>query len=829
VDAREAEVRDLAGAILDGTPIDWRTAESTAHETERALLDQLRVLATLADFHRGQRLEMGDPERPPQTWGSLRVLEPIGSGAFGRVYRAWDTGLDREVALKLLPAGPATGDGRASSIIQEGRLLARVQHPNVVTIYGAERVGDTIGLWMERIDGETVEQRLARGPLQSPDAIEIGIQICHAVAAVHKAGLLHRDIKAQNVMLAKDGRAVLMDFGTGWDVGEMPVSGGSRAGTPLYLAPELFRDGDATIASDVYSLGVLLYHMVTGTYPVQASNRLELRLAHDRQERTALISVRRDLPPRFARIIDRAIDPRPDHRYHSADAIASALATLKPRPSIVPVKYAAAAIAALMLGGWWLVNARLRQPALATPALHQTASIASRLAKRADARAVVVLPMKNRGSESGSDEFLDGFTEELINGLAANEQLQVRSRASSFAFRDTPRNLQEIAKQLDAGLVLEGSGRRSGRRFQVEARLVQVASGVTLWNDSFESDLGEVLTVRDRNTQGVVSALGYAPTRTRRRHDANPEAYGRYLTARALVSRRGVESPKKAVEFFQQAIAIDPGFAAAYAGLADAYAYMSIPTYQGMPWDTAQALMRPAALKALALDADLAEAHAAMGIVHSRDRKWADAQHEFEQALALNPSLSQVYTAYSSFTLRPLRKFDEAEQVVRLALRNDPLSLDVWRELAEVQFTTGRYDDAIAVLRRVRTVDPGLPFTDMFLGRALVFRGRIDEALALYDTMDAEQHPVPHYRAQAYVRAGRRADAERLAAENHQYAYRATMIYTALGDLDRAFEALDRTAAKEPQRVPLLLTWPEMAPLRADPRFAALRTRFGLP
>jgi tetratricopeptide (TPR) repeat protein len=295
------------------------------------------------------------------------------------------------------------------------------------------------------------------------------------------------------------------------------------------------------------------------------------------------------------------------------------------------------------------------------------------------------------------------------------------------------------------------------------------------------------------------------------------------------VSRRGVESPQKAVEFFQQVIAIDPGFAPAYAGLADAYAYMSIPTYQGMPWDKAQALMRPAALKALALDPDLAEAHAAMGVVHSRDRKWADAQHEFEQALALNPSLSQVYTAYSIFTLRPLRKFDKAEQLVRLALHNDPLSLDVWRELGDLQFTAGRYDEAIGLLERVRAVDPELPFADLSLGRALVFRGRTDEALAIYDAMAAQQHPVPHYRAYAYVRAGRRADAQRLAAENQQYAFRATIIYAALGDLDRAFEALNRTAESEPQRVPLLLTWPEMAPLRADPRFAAIRTRFGLP
>ena len=187
------------------------------------------------------------------------------------MFRAWDTRLDREVALKLLPADSDAREARASSIIEEGRLLARVRHPNVVTIYGAERIGDVVGLWMERIDGETVEQRVSReSPLNTSHAIEIGIQICHAVSAVHKAGLLHRDIKAQNVMLARDGRAVLMDFGTGRELGGASASSNSLAGTPLYLAPEVLRGANATIQSDIYSLGVLLYRMVIGTYPVCA-------------------------------------------------------------------------------------------------------------------------------------------------------------------------------------------------------------------------------------------------------------------------------------------------------------------------------------------------------------------------------------------------------------------------------------------------------------------------------------------------------------------------------------------------------------------------------
>jgi tetratricopeptide (TPR) repeat protein len=208
---------------------------------------------------------------------------------------------------------------------------------------------------------------------------------------------------------------------------------------------------------------------------------------------------------------------------------------------------------------------------------------------------------------------------------------------------------------------------------------------------------------------------------------------------------------------------------------------------------------------------------------------WQASQRDFERAIALNPSLSQVYTSYSFFTLRPLRKFEEAERLLNIALQADPLSLDVWREMAEVYFTVGRYDEAIDLLQRVRAVDPQLMDVITVLARALACRGRPNEALALYDAVDPTATGVPHYRAYAYVRAGRRSDAERLAIENERYPYRATIIYAALEDLDRAFEALAQTAEREPQRIPLLLTWPEMAPLRSDPRFSAVQKRFGLP
>ena len=351
---------DLVRAVLDGTAVDWRSVESSADRTERELLQQLRLVAAVADFHRqlpdsevDEVPRAGAPtgERTPDIWGHLRVIERIGRGAFGEVYRAWDTRLDREVALKLLPAESSAGRAHATSIIAEGRLLARVRHPNVATIYGAERIGDRVGLWMELVDGRTLEQTLGTGNGFTPaEVVRIGIEVARAMAAVHRAGLLHRDIKAANVMIADDGRVVLTDFGTGCE----PHDGSptTLAGTPVYLAPELLSGRDATVQTDIYSAGVLLSHLLTGSSPVEATSLSELRERHQRQEHRPLRAARSDVPSKLANVIDRAIEPEPGRRHESADDLARALAGVEARPWIARFGYPAAVAAAFVLVSW---------------------------------------------------------------------------------------------------------------------------------------------------------------------------------------------------------------------------------------------------------------------------------------------------------------------------------------------------------------------------------------------------------------------------------------------------------------------------------------------
>ncbi len=318
----EEHLAAIASAILDGTAVDWDTAASRVEDAERPLIDHLKVVAALAGVH-----------RLPATWGHLQLIERIGKGTFGEVYRAWDPRLDREVALKLLPAPDAAG-APDSFAIREGRLLARVRHNNVVTIHGAERVHDHIGLWMELVRGRTLEQKLRQDTLFSAgEARRIGCDLCSAVSAVHDAGLLHRDIKAHNVMVADDNRVVLMDFGTGLEIQDGLTS--DLAGTPLYVAPEVLDGKPATVESDIYSLGVLLFHVLSGntrwkappsptfgrlTTLVHASASAPLGLTCLRESRvsssarsilgpTAVSRVRLHSAPRYAM---RRLDPHGD-------------------------------------------------------------------------------------------------------------------------------------------------------------------------------------------------------------------------------------------------------------------------------------------------------------------------------------------------------------------------------------------------------------------------------------------------------------------------------------------------------------------------------------
>jgi len=813
----DGRLADVAGAILDGGVVDWPSVESSVDADDLALVAQLKLLAGVADVHRfTAAVEPGDH------WAHLRVMERLGAGANGVVYRAWDDRLDREVALKLLSTREtATGD-TADAFIEEGRLLARVRHPNVATIYGADRIGGTVGLWMELVPGRTLEQLLDDGrEFGAGDAVRIGVELCHAVSAVHDAGLLHRDIKAQNVMLTDAGRVVLMDFGTGREVGDGSL--GRVAGTPLYLAPELLSGAPATVQTDIYSLGVLLYHLVTRAYPVSASSLRELRGRHERGERTLIRDTRPDLPRPFARAIETSIDVASDRRFQTAAAMAAALSKARPASWRTRLTYAAAAtLVVSSVGAATLLSRPGTSAATMAPPAARTRPI------------IAVLPLQNLSAEPDSEYFVDGLTDEIIRNLAVIDGLDVRSRTSSFYFKGKPRNLSDVGHQLGVSLIVEGSVLRDGGRLRINAQLVQVDGDVPLWSQRFDRHLDDVFVVQDEISRAIVNRLRLTIGQGQRRYDGDGELYAQYLMARGRLERRRIGS--EAAELagtFEGIIEKDRTFAPAYAGLATALAYVTQSPYTPSGIDRAHERLQQAAATALELDPLLPEAHAAMGWALARRFEWADAEKSFTRALQLSPSTTATAVNFSYSTLRALGKLDEAERLIREGMRHDPLSGDGPRELLFILIQAGRFAEAIAHAEATWTKDAirGDPRVERDLARALTFMGRHEEVLTLASLPGSglPSRGARQWTALAFVQAGRRDAVERMAAEEHGFPFRLALIHAALGDRARTLDALEAMFASEPQRIAAFLMQPELAMLRTEPRWLALRRKLKLP
>lgn len=359
----EDRLERIARAVADGTPVDWALEEANAAPEDRPLLQQLRVVAGIAASAQGPG--------PGDSWGSLRIVSSIGSGAFGDVFRAHDSRLHRDVALKLLRE-----TGGASEVVAEGRVLAQVRHRGVVTVHGGDRIDGRAGIWMELVEGRTLEDILReQGPWDAKSAALLGAELCAALAAVHATGLVHRDVKAQNVMREPGGRVVLMDFGVGRALSDAP---GRPAGTPLYMAPEVLAGEKATPRSDLYSLGVLLYHLVSGGYPIKAESVAGVKRAHDARKRTFLRDARPDLPDAFVQVVERALQPEPERRFASAGEMEHALLeSVRPehrRSSAWPWIAAAVTVAAVALLPLWRREEPRRAPQPAVEAARPSAS-----------------------------------------------------------------------------------------------------------------------------------------------------------------------------------------------------------------------------------------------------------------------------------------------------------------------------------------------------------------------------------------------------------------------------------------------------------------------
>jgi serine/threonine-protein kinase len=737
-----------------------------------------------------------------------RILEPLGQGGMGVVYRAFDDRLERDVALKLLPDASTT-DGRArEQLRREALTLSRVNHPGIATIHelGHDRGIDFIV--MEYVEGATLEGRLLAGPMPEGELTAIGLAIAEALEAAHAQGIVHRDLKPGNVALTASGRVKVLDFGIA-ALRERAAPAVTETNSPLesgtlrYMAPELLMGADADTRSDVYALGVILYEMAVGQPPHGATLATALVYEIINTPPPPPGAARPDLSRALERLILRCLEKDPAKRPASAIALADELRRV------------------------------LAAPAGPTPA-HVDASPAASI------RSLVVLPLENLSGDPSHDFFADGMTDALISELAQVSALRVISRTSAMRYKGARKPIPEIGRELNVQAVVEGSVVRSGNRVRITAQLVDAAADRALWSKSYQRDLSDVLDLQSALACEIADEIRVTLSpRERERLNAgrtvDPAAHDAYLRGRYYWNRRTDADVRRSIEFFTAAIDIDPRYALAYAGLADAYSILGTNS----AYVTVDAFPRAkaAALQAIEIDPEMGEAHISLAYtLQYHDWNWRSSEREYKIGLEKSPNYATGHQWYGML-LSSFGRFDEGLAETERAIAMDPLSPILATSHADVLYYARRYEEAKAELDLVIETDPRFAPAWLDLGRLELQLGRVEDGIAAYrralELTGADPDRTP-YLALAYALAGDHAEARRrldvlLAPPRRSPSWSIASIYLALGERERALDWLEKGIEERGRAMVMLGTHPRFDELRDEPRFRTLVSELKLP
>jgi len=849
----EREYESLLESIADGAPIDWSALDaSAATSADRSRYRNLRLVARVAQLHR--TLELDEPESSvavgdvaaadPTTWGHLSIAAPLASGSFGRIYRARDQQLNRDVALKLLRSD-ITLIGPVERLLSEARTLARIRHSNVVTVHGADVRDGRAGLWMELVDCQTLDSwARAHGPMGAREAVAVGIDLCQALAAVHAADLVHGDVKAQNVMREKGGRIVLMDFGAGRVQGASAIG---VAGTPMYLAPEVLAGEPPTTQSDLYSLGVLLFYLLTGQFPYTSVDLEGLRAAHADGDRRWLRDLRPELPRDLVQAVERALESDPAHRFTTAGQMERSLAgdLRQDAPAVVEPAVQSQSSSRV----WFALTAVVLVSAVVALIVWSRIVSLNRGTVLTGIRAVGVLPMADPADAGVSADFAGGLTEELISALGQVHALTVKPGTSAGSLEG--KSEKEIAQSLDVDALLKtivtssSGGAGQPARVKVRARLLAAGTQGIVWSQDFERPRGDATALASAIAGAVTRAVkatvsSEESSQLAAVHQTNPAAEEAYMAGRGYIEQYGGGRAEDALQAFKRALELDPAYARAHAGAARAYVSLganeAIPNAQARP----QALTE--ARRAVDLEPNLAEAHTVLGHIYFiYDWDWSSAEREFKLSLKLNPNSVYALIDYSSF-LAAQGRFEESLEQAEAAKRLDPESGSAARNHVMVLYYKGEYAAAERALRGSAAIEPNQPGSAIWQARLAEARGDFDGALV--DTREALKLSsgavVPLRVAAIRLEAltGHRSEAiasrdvllrelaERkmgISARNLAY------IELALGEKPKALELFDEAVREGDPTVVWLGVDPRADGLRGDPRFRQLIAAMRLP
>lgn len=838
-----------------------------------------------------------------ETISHYRIISPLGSGGMGEVYLAQDTRLSRQVALKLLPEYFTRDRDRLRRFQQEARAASALNHPNIITIFEIGQVDDRHFIVTEFIDGTTLRQnffgdeRQASGKqLRLRQVLDVAIQTADALAAVHEAGIVHRDIKPQNIMVRRrDGYVKVLDFGLAkLTAGAVDTEGPTRAlvktsagvvmGTASYMSPEQARGEKVDVRTDLWSLGVVVYEMMAGCTPFERSTASEVIALILEREPPPLARYRREVPAELERIISKALIKNREERYQTAKDLLVDLRRLRQRLDVeaeiertaepekssdekavatgneqtvtAPAATAETGVAAVQtdptLSAVKKLRLNQRGPFMALAALVVVTATGAYFAylrywvetrasidANAGIRSLAVLPFTNESNKQEMEYLSDGVSESLINSLSQLPGLKVIARTSSFKYKGKEIDPQEVANTLGVQAIVTGRIVRLGDNLQISVELVDARNKTQIWGEQYNRKAEDLQAVQGEVARTILEKLsvklsGAQERQVTKRPTENPEAYRLYLNGEFYGRKGRTEDERKALDYYNRAIALDPNFALAYVRLAHEYDYFG-NTGTLDPKET-QAKAKAAVEKALELDDTLAQAHATLGGIKINEWDWAGANSEYERALELNPNLASAHGAYSVYLLL-MGRHTEALAEIKRSQQLDPLNIFARYREGATLVNARQYDEAIGQLQHVIEMQPDYSFAHFFLGMSYAMKGMYPEAIAAYQrfsSIEGETTSEQIYLGYVYAMSGQREKA--LAILNKlkttkEYVSPAELaiLYTGLGDKEGAFQSLERAYGAHDLQMQYLKVEPHYDSLRSDPRFTDLMRRVGLP
>jgi serine/threonine protein kinase/Flp pilus assembly protein TadD len=805
------------------------------------------------------------PLIPGTRLGSYEIVAPLGVGGMGEVYRATDTKLGRDVALKVLPAEMAGDPERLTRFRREAKSLAQLDHPNIVTIYSVEEFDGLQFLTMQLVEGQPLDRLIPANGMQIERIVDIAVGLSDALAAAHDKGIVHRDLKPANVMVSNEGRVKVLDFGLAKDVSasdpadatltsDHRTQAGMVMGTPAYMSPEQTSGRPLDHRTDIFSLGVMLHEMATGRQPFEGSSSAELISAILRDTPPPVTDIRPDLPSDLARIVRRCLEKDPRHRVQTARDVSNEFRDLArqtskqmstgtpPAPESGAVRPVAGSSPAQGVSG-----NRRHKVALAIAAMVLVIGAAGvtaylKRSKTGQIDSIAVLPLENLSNNADSDYIPDGITESINNSLARLPSLTVIPHSVAFHYKGKAIDVRKVGEELHVQAVLAGSVAQRGGDLFISVELDDIRNGKQLWGEQYHRELSDLLAVQSDIAREVSQRLrsqlsAEDQKKLTKGSTDNPEAYRLYLKGKYYTDKFTKEGFETGIDYFNQAIAVDPNYGLAYSGLA--YNYINQVDWYMAPSE-AGPKTKAAAEKALAIDASDARAHLTLAIeTHWYEWKWAVAESEFKRTLELNPNNAEAHTYYAWF-LAPMGRNDEAVAEARRAQQADPLSSFASFILGGNLVFARQWDPAIEQLHRAIEVDPNYWFSHCFLGRAYEQKRKFPEAIAEFQRaleIDKDNGEIWSGLGNAYAVSGKKAEAQKvldhlkeLSAHGWVAPYNVAVIYAGLGEKDQAFALLDRAYKDRSYYMATYLATDErLDSLRTDPRFADLKKRVGLP